>query len=318
MLSILSITTPIYLLIAAGWLAVRSGALDAGGLRVLGQYVARFALPAVLFRSLSSQPLATMLDPRYLLLYGGASIGSLFIVRALARRAGRAPALAALEGLGSACSNSAFVGLPIVAPLVGPAATTALALCMVIENAVVIPLGIALAEGSSGSRAWRSRMATSLAGLVRNPLFIGIALGFAGAAVELRLPVPVDRAIALLGGAAPATSLFVIGGSLVGLQLQGSRWDLGLVAFGKLVLHPALVALGLFLLPLQDPALMGAAVLFAAMPMLSVLPILAQPHGHERLCAALLLTVIVGSFFTLSGVLSVLPASWVPGAAALH
>lgn len=317
MLPILTITAPIYLLIGVGWLAVRTGMLPPEALRLLGLYVSRLALPAVLFRSLSSQPLARMLDGRYLLIYGAGSVGALLLVRALARRAGRDPSLAALEGLGSACSNSAFVGLPIVAPLVGPVAGTALALCMVIENALVIPLGIALAERTSGSRAWSARLRDRLLGIARNPLFIGIALGMAGAAVELRLPGPLDRAIALLGAAAPATSLLVIGGSLVGLRLTSSRADLGAVAVGKLVLHPALVALGALLLPLPDPALRGAAVLFAAMPMLSVLPILAQPHGHERLCAALLLTVIVGSFFSLAGALWLLPAAWLPGLATL-
>jgi hypothetical protein len=52
-----------------------------------------------------------------------------------------------------------------------------------------------------------------------------------------------------------------------------------------------------------DPQLRLAAVLFAAMPMLGIYPLLAQKHGFEAISAAALLFTTVASFFTLSGLL---------------
>ncbi len=56
---------------------------------------------------------------------------------------------------------------------------------------------------------------------------------------------------------------------------------------GHAVARPALVALGVLPLPPHEPALRAPAILFAAMPMLSILPILAQPHGEAAFSAAL-------------------------------
>ena len=57
MLQILLVTGPIYLLIALGYVSVRQGWVDKGGVRVLGRFVAMFCVPALLLRSLSRQPL---------------------------------------------------------------------------------------------------------------------------------------------------------------------------------------------------------------------------------------------------------------------
>jgi len=61
-----------------------------------------------------------------------------------------------------------------------------------------------------------------------------------------------------------------------------------------------------FVVPIADPQLRTAALLFAAMPMLGVYPILALKYGHEEVSAATLLAATVGSFFTLNVLLWVL------------
>ena len=48
--------------------------------------------------------------------------------------------------MGLCASNSAFVGYPIALQLFGPAASVALALCSLVENLLVMPLSLALAE----------------------------------------------------------------------------------------------------------------------------------------------------------------------------
>ena len=50
---VLSVTGPIYLLIAAGFAATRWGLFDRADMRVLGKYAINLALPALLFNALS-------------------------------------------------------------------------------------------------------------------------------------------------------------------------------------------------------------------------------------------------------------------------
>jgi malonate transporter len=96
-------------------------------------------------------------------------------------------------------------------------------------------------------------------------------------------------------------ALFVIGGSLVGLQARGLQGTVLPIALGKLVLHPlAMWAVLVLLVPIDDPALRAAALLTGAMSMLGIFTILNQRHGHGTVSAAALLVTTVLSFFTLS------------------
>jgi predicted permease len=144
-------------------------------------------------------------------------------------------------------------------------------------------------------------------GLVRNPMIWAIAAGLLVSASGLVVPQAVGRFVAMTASASAPVALFVIGGSLVGLRLSGIRSDMALVVLGKLVLHP-LCMLGLVLLfPLSNPLLGTAAVLYAAMPMMSIYPVLAQRHGHERLCSAILLAATLASFLSIGICLALLP-----------
>jgi predicted permease len=274
--------------------------------------VARFCVPALLFRAISRQPIHDVLHGDSLAVYAGGSLLALGTVTLFALRVrGRPLSLAAMQGLGASGSNSSFVGYPIVFQVIGPAAGVGLALCTLVENLLVMPLALALSDAGGHDRRAGKVVSATARGLVRNQMIWAIAAGVVFSALGLKLPGVLDRTVARAAAAAPPTALFVSGGSLVGLHLAGQRGDLALVSGGKLLLQP-LCVLGLVLLfPLQDPALRAAAVLFAAMPMPSIYPVLAQRHGHERFCAAALLVTTVSSFVTISAFVGAIPAHWV-------
>lgn len=306
MLAILSITGPVFLIIAAGFLAVRFGLFDKSDTRVLGRLVVQFCMPALLFHTLSQRSFAEVLNGPYLLAYTVGSVAVLAGGYAFARSRGRPVSLAALQGLGMSGSNSGMIGFPIVQQLVGPPAGVALALCMLVENLLILPATFALADSGSGSRAWSSAVAQSLRGLAKNPMIVAIVAGFAFSLLGWHLPAPAERAVALVAAAAVPLALIVVGGTLVGLSLAGRGKAVATIAVGKLVLHPLAVAAMLWLLPPIDPVLHACAILFAAMPMMGIYPVLAQRWGHEEHCAAASLATTVASFFTISALLLVL------------
>ena len=135
------------------------------------------------------------------------------------------------------------------------------------------------------------------------------------ALLGLRLPEPLARTVGLLGSASSPLALFMIGGTLVGLKLQGVRADLLRVTFGKLVLHPLAVLLAVLALPPFDPVLRTAVVLVAAMPMMGIYPVLAQRFGEDRFGAAALLAATLTSFLTINLALFALrlQPGWLPG-----
>ncbi|MEY4754406.1 MAG: hypothetical protein RJA44_2081, partial [Pseudomonadota bacterium] len=187
----------------------------------------------------------------------------------------------------------------------GPQASVALALAMVVENLLMLPLVLALAERDGRDRplSLGATIGAALRPLGKHPLILAILAGVACSAFGVVLPAALVKSVDLLANASAGVALMVIGGSLVGLEVQGRRTDLGAVALGKLLLHPlATAALAWWLLPHQ-PLLRTAAIGLAAMPMLSIYPILAQKHRHDGFCAAALLLTTVLSFLSLSALL---------------
>ncbi len=312
MLDILSITGPIYLCIALGYACVRFGVFTAADMRVLGRFVIQIALPALLFNALASRPLGELLQPAYLLAFGVGSMAVLLLGLWQAHRLQRRGLTeSAYIAMGMTCSNSAYIGYPVLLLTIGPLAGVALAMNLLVENLLKLPLLMTLADiGASGTArtTWRAALRQTLQRLVRNPMIAAIVLGFAVALLKWPLPPVLSRTIHLFGAASGGLALFIIGGTLVGLQVRGLRRRVSEITVGKLVLHPLAVWAAIVLLPLAGlPALSGdlrlAAVLSAAIPTFGVYPLIAQRHGHEGFSAAALLATTAASFVTLSAVL---------------
>jgi predicted permease len=309
MLDILAITGPIYLAIGLGYVATRWGVFERADMRVFGKFTLNLALPALLFNALSQRSVAEILNGQYLLAYALSTLVVMGLALVWARQVQRhSLSYSSMMAMGMTCPNSGFVGFPIILLTLGPVAGVALALNMVVENLLLIPLLLAVADSDGGARGqWRKALEQTVIGLVKNPMIIGIVAGFGVAWSGVHIPTPFTRTVTLFAQASGALSLFVIGGSLVDLKVQGLKGPVVHITVGKLLLHPLAMLVTLWwLVPVDDPALRAAALITAALPMLGIYTILSQRHGHEATSAAALLVTTVGSFFTLSGLLWVL------------
>lgn len=312
MFDVLSITGPIYIAIALGYAVTRAGLFDKTDMRTFGKFVISIALPALVFRTLATRHIAEVLDPTYFLAYCGGSLLTFAGAFFLYRRLGLPDIASTFRAMGMSCSNSGFVGYPIALLTIGPVAGVGLSLNMVVENLVMIPLLLTLAERGRGAGGpWYRAALDSLRRLATNPLILAMAAGLLVSVAGWSLPAPALRAVDLFAGASAGISLFVIGGNLVGLPLKGLGRRVAPIAFGKLVVMPTAVALVLALLvwaglPPLSPELKSAAILMAAMPMMSIYPMLAQAYGQEDVAAPALLVTTLASFFTLSCLLWVM------------
>lgn len=302
MLNVFSITFPIFLIIAIGYAMVRFEIVSKAGVPFLGRFVISFALPMLVFKALSQRSFGEIMNANYLAAYGLASLLLLLIGFAFAyTRQKKGVPESVMFGLGISFSNSGFVGYPILMQLLGPVATVALALTMIVENLVMLPLAIALADsGHNKGSGFLQTFWKTLKGLVKNPIIIAIVLGLAAALFKIHLPAPLFKAVEMAASASGPVALFVIGGALVGLELKNMLSDISLIVVGKLIIHPLTVLAMLMVVPPFEPVLQVAAVAAACCPMLSIYPILGQKYGLEGRCAASLLAATVASFFTIS------------------
>lgn len=302
MLEILAITTPIFLLIGIGYLAMAGRIVTREQVQGVGTFVMYCALPALVIRALTQNTLEEVFNPQYLLAYGMGSllvfVGGLVFAR---KRQRRSLGAGAIQALGMAASNSGFVGYPVALMVLGSPAAVFLAMNMVIENLLIIPLALMLAEMSNQAGGdLRDTLRQTAARLVRNPILIGLLVGMLLAVSGLDLPSPLAKAVDMLADAAGPAALFVIGGTLYGLQVRGMATDVTQIVIGKLALHPLAVFGAFMLLPERDPLLLSGALLFACAPMISVYPLLGQRYGMQTLGAAALMVATLSSFLTIS------------------
>lgn len=312
MLDILSITGTIFVVMSAGFLAVRVGPFSSGDMRILGKFVVNFALPALILRAVSTQPIGEFANVGYL---GAVLIGSLVVFWAgylwTRKIAGENAAASTFSAMGMSCANSGFIGFPILLVALPDVASTALAMNMIVENLVMIPLVLIMAEYARAGGSTRSRMFPKVARrLVRNPIVIALALGLMISASGITLPAVIAQPVDMFASASAAISLAVIGGTLASLPFRALKPAVFRIALGKLILHPLAVGISLFGLSqfglgAKDESLVAAAIILASTPVMSIYPILAQSSGEESTASMALLVMTVVSFLTMSVILAV-------------
>ncbi len=76
LLQVLSVTLPIFILVAMGFLATKKEILPAGSNKALAAFAVNFALPAILFRVISAKRLSVLFQADFFLAYGAGSLAS--------------------------------------------------------------------------------------------------------------------------------------------------------------------------------------------------------------------------------------------------
>ena len=310
MLEVFSVTGPIYITIALGYVATRFGLFQASDMRILGRYVLYIALPMLLFRALSQKSVTEIANPAYIGVYLAGTLTMVLLGYLVVRKLfGRERMTAAVSAMGMSCPNSGFVGYPILMLVFPSVAGTVFALNMFVENVFIVPLLLVLAERARGQEGHPLKaLGGALGRLALNPLVIGLAAGLVFSLTGLQLPGPLAKSVDLFAQSSAALSLFVIGGMLVGLPVTGLAGRVIPVVIGKLLVHPSIMLLVLMIVPVLgfapvETPFREAAILSAAMPVFSIYPILAQKYGEEGFAAVSLVATTAVSFLTVSGLL---------------
>ena len=309
MANILGITAPIFILIALGFASVRSELLSREHIRGMGVFVIKIALPALVINALMHKRLNEIWQAPYLLAYGGASLLAcalaLYVYR---RRFGEPLQHAAIMAMGASMSNTGFIGYGLLSMIIGNQAAVYFSMTLIIENLLMVPLILTLAElGRQQSQSTQTSLArivlNTFAHVARNPLIISLAVGLLLSALQADLPQPLERVLGMLASCAAPLAIFVIGGNLVGTNIQAAGKHALIISALKLVFMPTVVLTVLSLWPGVSEEMRFAAVLLASVSMATMYSLLGQQYGiGERSAAVLLITTLL-MFFSVSTVL---------------
>jgi malonate transporter len=303
---VLGAVFPVFGLVACGLLAGRFGLVSQASSQALNQFVYAFALPAMLFIAVYRGSLDDILSGAFF-----AGVVAATLLTALAGFAlsyfiaAAGPAESTMRGLNASFANTGYLGIPLVTVAYGERAALPAALATVATNIVSFALAIVCIELFVNPR--RGGVRRALSGVVRSPLIWPIGLAVALVALEVRVPLPVERFATLLAGAAGPCALFAIGLFVSQLSIGAgvaASWQSAVL---KLVLHPLLMAaLAFWLLPI-DPFWGKIAVVCASLPLGATAFVLAQRYKlleDETSAGAVLSTA--ASLVTVSVVMALL------------
>jgi predicted permease len=299
-MTIVTVIAPVFLLVLVGYLAAYFRVLSVRDIDGLSRFVFNLALPILLFQSLATVTLPPQMDWQFLFAYYLVVIVIYALGMWLSRRWFAAPAQEqSIFGMGASYSNLMLVGLPIISAGLGDAAILPLFLIVSVHSAILFFITSVLVERGSGhGRSPRQIARQTGKGLVRNPILIGLALGFLVNVLRIPLPTAVSQALAIIAEATLACSLIVLGGALTTYKIAGHFSEAGLIIVLKLALQPFLVWLLVFHVFDIDPLWGTVAVMAAGMPVGISAYIYAQNYqlGTAALSTAVLLSTVLTLF----------------------
>lgn len=291
MLAILLKTLPFFAVIGTGFLAGRARFITPEATGQLTKFVFHFALSAMLFGFAANLSLTEIFDLPFVLAYllGSGLVWTLVLTVGLLRGTGREAAV--FEAHAAVIGNVGFLGIPMLALLLGPQAVGPVLLVLAVDLIVFSSILTLLITLFRSGRVGPDTLRVLAVGLMKNPMIVSTVLGLAWGTTGRSLWPPVQEFMTLLGAAASPCALFAIGASLAGRRPDRPLLA-GWISFAKLILHPGLVALCALVLFPVDRYAAGVMIAAAALPVAGNVFILAQHYGvaPQRVSTAILIS----------------------------
>ena len=305
MLAIFVKTLPFFALIGVGYVAGRTRFFSVKATAYLTRFVFYFALSAMLFGFAANLDVAAIFDWPFVFAYtlGTGLVWFLVAMVALARGTSREDAV--FEAHTGVIGNVGFLGIPMLALLLGPQSVGPVLLVLAVDLIVFSSFLTMAITGLRAGRVSAQTFGILAVGLAKNPMIVSVVLGIAWGATGLALPGPISEFLTMLGAAATPCALFAIGASLSGRsaeRVEVAAW----LASAKLVLHPLSVAGACWLFGVTGYAA-GVMIAAAALPVAGNVFILAQHYrvAPQRVSTAILLST-AASVLTVTAVIALI------------
>jgi len=269
----------LFMLIGIGALAARLGILHQDGVADLSALVVNVTLPASIFAAVAQDLSPAALASAPLVIALGVGLGA--ATWGLGQAAGRLHRLDDVRqpvyAFAAGCSNTGFLGIPLVSALLGPTALLTAVLYDFSTTIIIFTLGVAGLGRQSARLSFRGLLRNLL-----NPMFLALVFGVAWAATGMRLPSAVSRVLRLTGDATTPLAMIALGHMLYGARNEPPVPTAQLASLSaiRLLVAPLLMAGACTLLPLANEV-RAVCVLQAGMPTAMLTAILAQQYGVD-------------------------------------
>ena len=240
--TLIEIVVPVFLVVGAGYAAVRLGYFADTLVDGLVKFGVGVAVPCLLFLAMVRTDLAASVSGPALISFFAAGtacfLGGMALSRLVWRRR---PGEAVAVGFCTFFPNVVMLGIPIAERAYGAAAIGAVFGIIAFHSIYNYFVGFIAMEMVRRDRAGllvalRRASVTTF----KNPLMIGLMLGMAVNLSGLTLPDVVADGLDMVAATAIPVSLFALGGVLTRYSLKAEAGEATMVSLFSLVVHPAL------------------------------------------------------------------------------
>ncbi len=297
---LLEVTIPVFLVIAAGYLAVRVRFLEDAHIRGLMKFAQGVAIPCLLFRAISDIDFAARFNPAFMLsFYSGSVVAFLLGFLGARHLFGRELEDSIAIGFTALFGNTVLVGLAIVGRAYGGDVLDNTYLLVAFHAPFCYLIGITSMEVARSSGQDFAGLARAvLAAMFSNAIMVGIAAGLVVNFLAIPVPVLIGDALDMVKATALPAALFGLGGILVRYRPEGDVKIIAWICLLSLVVHPAIAWIIVGPVFGLDQSMVRSSVITAAMAPGINTYIFASMYGRAMRVAAS--SVLIGTILSVA------------------
>lgn len=306
----LNATIPVFLIIVLGWVLKQVGMFNDNFVTVINKYVFRVALPVMLFKDIATTPIHEVYDPKFVL-YCIVVTSIMFLgVWFLAERFMKDKREVGAFSQAAARGSAAILGIAFVENLYGSTGMTP----MMIISAVpfyniysVIILSVCgekyPQDGAAAGRGHINRkelIRHTLAGIITNPIILGIFAGFPFSIISAQFPDMVTSTLTSIGNTATPMALLAVGAGFEGRRAIRKIRPTMIATAIKLIILPAIFLPFAIMMGFRESALVAILIMLGSPTTVSCY-IMAKNMGNDDvLTSSIIVTATLFSSITLT------------------
>ncbi|MCC5896257.1 MAG: AEC family transporter [Alkalibacterium sp.] len=270
-----------------GFTLVKINFLNMSGSQQLANIVTKFVIPIVLMLSFQQDYDANQLQLLLTSLMGALAItlSRILIAHTLLRKRSK------IDKYAIVFSNTAFMGIPIILPILGYEGIFYLSMYIVTSAVFQFTYGIwILSEG---------KQPITIKSIFTNPASIGAFVGFGLYITRIPLPEVLYSSLDTIGGLSSPLGMILLGGYLARSKMKDIflvKSNYWIVAI-RLVIAPVVALFLIWLLPISDPSVLLVLAIANCTPTAVNTALFSQLYGGDYEYGARI--IILASFFSI-------------------
>ena len=261
----ISVTMPIFLVMALGWALRQTGMLNGPFVAAANKFNFDVTLPFLLFRDISSVDIRAVFDFRYVMFCAAASSVCFWTIWGAAKLFLKDKSMTGAFVQASFRSSAAVMGLAFIQNLYGQSAMGPLMIVGAVPLYNIYSVLVLTFEGEpEGQSEPLVKVRKAGVNILKNPIIISIFLGLLVSFLRLDFPVIVDETVKSIAQMATPLALVTLGAGFEGRKALAKIKPTLAASFLKLVAQPAALLPAAAVMGFRGEKLIGILIMLAS------------------------------------------------------